>query len=347
MSRLLEQPAFAPRDEFEFLREMNALTRWHWEGCAEYRRAWPDWKQSSAAWDLPFLHVGVFKHHLFRTEHAELSHQRVLFSSATTQAASRISLDARSSGLQTESTVKIFAEILGDQKRPLLVLDSAKSLQQRGEISARVAAAMSLRSLASEIQFLLSNTQQPDSVNWDTVCKICEEHDQFIVYGFTWILWTAWGGAAIPAEVRDALRGKTVHFVHSGGWKKLEHMRIDRQQFDQALLGGLTDSSAVVDFYGLVEQVGVTYPLCSAGYRHVPRWAEVLVRDPWTLNCLADSVGQLQLMNPLAYGAPYHNVLTEDLGRLVPGECACGWSGRRFELLGRVPQAEVRGCANV
>jgi hypothetical protein len=52
-------------------------------------------------------------------------------------------------------------------------------------------------------------------------------------------------------------------------------------------------------------------------------------------------------MNTLARGAPYQNVLTEDLGRIAPGDCDCGRSGKRFELLGRVPQAEVRGCANV
>lgn len=347
MSLLLEEAAFAPRDDETFLREMNALARWHWEGCPEYRRVWPDWSESDSVEDLPYLHVGVFKHHLFRTEHPELEHQRVLFSSATSNVASKISLDARSSALQTQSAVKIFEQILGSRRRPLLVLDSARSLRQRGEVSARVAAAMSLRPLASEIQFLLADPQEAGSLDWDVVLKICGQHEQFIVYGFTWILWTAWGGATVPGAVRDALAGKHVHFVHSGGWKKLEHLRIDREQFDAALLDGLAADSAVLDFYGLVEQVGITFPLCAHGFRHVPRWSDVLVRDPWSLACLGGEVGQLQLMNPLAFGAPYHNVLTEDLGRLIDGECPCGWAGRRFELVGRVPQAEIRGCANV
>jgi Acyl-protein synthetase, LuxE len=55
----------------------------------------------------------------------------------------------------------------------------------------------------------------------------------------------------------------------------------------------------------------------------------------------------LQLLNVLAHGAPYHSVLTEDLGRLAEGQCPCGRPGRRFQLLGRVPKAELRGCANV
>ena len=103
----------------------------------------------------------------------------------------------------------------------------------------------------------------------------------------------------------------------------------------------------MVDFYGLAEQAGVIYPLCSHGFRHVPVWANVIVREPGSLEPLLGTVGQLQLQNTLALGAPYHSVLTEDLGRLATGQCPCGRGGKRFELLGRIPKAEVRGCANV
>ena len=101
------------------------------------------------------------------------------------------------------------------------------------------------------------------------------------------------------------------------------------------------------DFYGLVEQMGIIYPMCEYGARHVPVWADVIIRDVYTLKPLMEETGQIQLLNVLAYGAPYHSVLTEDVGRLIPGECPCGRKGRRFDLLGRVPRAEIRGCANV
>ena len=158
--------------------------------------------------------------------------------------------------------------------------------------------------------------------------------------------WLAWGMAEMPEEVRDLLSGKRIHFVHSGGWKKLEDIQVDRKTFDARLLEGLHPDSRVIDFYGLVEQVGIIYPLCEQGYRHPPVWADVLVRDPWTMEPLTGEPGQLQLMNTLAHGAPYHNVYTEDLGRIVRGACPCGRSGKRFELLGRVPKAEIRGCSN-
>lgn len=102
-----------------------------------------------------------------------------------------------------------------------------------------------------------------------------------------------------------------------------------------------------MDFYGLAEQTGVIFPLCAYRSRHVPVWADVLVRHPYSLRVSVNEAGQLQFINVLAYGAPYHSVLTEDLGRLIEGACLCGRKGKRFELLGRIPRAKPRGCANV
>ena len=349
MSRLLD-PAnpYGPRTEAGFLDEMNALTRFHLDGCPEYARIWPEFERAERLADLPWLHVGLFKHIAFRTTAEGIRHERTLKSSATSSGVpSLVALDRASSELQSASTQAIFRDFIGPGTRPLLVLDSSRSLLTRGEVSARVAAALSLRPLASEIHFLLEDASDPASMKWDALAELLANHDDLLLYGFTWVLWLAWVAAEMPDAVRDALAGKRIHFVHSGGWKKLDDLRVDRQTFDDRLLAGLRPDSRVIDFYGLVEQVGIVYPLCEAGYRHVPAWAEVLVRDPWSLDTLIGETGQLQLMNTLARGAPYHNVLTEDLGRIVAGDCACGRSGTRFELLGRVPQADVRGCANV
>jgi hypothetical protein len=349
MSRLLEQAPYGRRDDALFLSEANALTQHHLAGCAAYARVWPGWQPAASVEGLPFLHVGVFKHVEFTTVGSGIRHERILKSSATTGgSSSRIALDAQSSQMQSRSAAAILRDFLGAAPRPLLVLDSSKSLLQRGEVSARVAAALSLRPLASDISFLLDAPEDPASLSWPRLQCALEKHDDLLVYGFTWMLWLAWGAPEKPEPIRQLLAGKRIHFVHSGGWKKLEAARVSRQQFDGALLQHLAAGSRVLDFYGLVEQAGVIYPLCEEGRRHVPVWADVIVRDPLTLKVLSDGeAGLLQLVNTLAWGAPYHSVLTEDLGRLVPGPCPCGRSGRRFELLGRLPQAEARGCANV
>jgi hypothetical protein len=347
MSELLDLGPFAPRDDSLFLREMSALSRWHLDNCSEYRRVWPNWQEARSVAELPYLHAGLFKHVTLETRAEGIKHLRVLLSSSTTGGQpSRIALDERSSSLQERSTRTILAEFVGSSPRPLVVVDDPRALRRRGEVSARIAAAMALRPLATEIQFLLTDSD-PVVVRWDSLLDVLNRSQELLVYGFTSILWQAWMGTEPPASVRKALAGKTIHFVHSGGWKKLEAARIDRRQFDAGLLTGLSDRSRVLDYYGLVEQVGVIFPLCEQGFQHVPRWADVVVRDPWTLAALPEQPGLLQLLNVLAHGAPYHSVLTEDLGRLYPGPCPCGRSGRRFELLGRVPRAELRGCANV
>jgi len=347
MSHLLDQPPFAARDDAALLAELNALTRWHLDGCADYRAVWPRWNGAATIDALPWLHVGAFKHGAWRTSGESMKHQRTLASSSTGGSASRIALDEKSSALQARSSGAILAELLGPEQRPLVILDDVRSLQQRGEVSARVTAAMSLRPLASEMHFVVSAAATPDAVDWSRLAAVCATHRRLLVYGFTWMLWTAWATAAIPAALRDSLAAARVDFVHSGGWKKLEALRVGRDEFDRALLATVGPGSSVLDFYGLVEQVGILYPLCSAGFRHVPRWAAAIVRDPWTLEPLVGEPGMLQLLNPLAHGAPYHSVLTEDLGRIASGACPCGRAGQRFEFLGRVPKAEVRGCANV
>ena len=46
--------------------------------------------------------------------------------------------------------------------------------------------------------------------------------------------------------------------------EELEALKVERQEFDQALLEDLASGSRVVDYYGLVEQVGIIYPLCES-----------------------------------------------------------------------------------
>ena len=346
MSALLDRPPYGPRDEAEFLREMEQVTQHHLAGCEPYRRIWKHWQSGGEVTALPFLHAGMFKRVFLVTGGSV--RERVLQSSSTTGSQpSQIALDKFSSQLQSRSAVAILKDFVGEQKRPLLILDDGKSLRQPGSVSARMAAALSLSPLATSVHFLLSDANQPQSMKWDELRTAISSSNEFLIYGSTSLLWRAWGSAMMPEEIRKQLRSKRMHFVHSGGWKRLESLRVSREEFDGTLLRDLPQESRVVDYYGLVEQVGVIYPLCENGYRHVPVWADILVRDPYNLELVEDQPGQIQLMNSLAHGAPYHSVLSEDLGKITSGSCPCGRSGKRFELLGRIPMAELRGCADV
>jgi hypothetical protein len=348
MSQFLHNLPYSPRDDGAFLAEMQVLSDHHLTGCETYRRIWPEFERADTLAELPWLHVGLFKHLDMKTDVAEGRHLRTLLSSATSSGnPSRITLDSRSSVLQSQSTLAILQNFIGDKQQPLCILDSPAALRGGRNVSARIAAAMSLKPMASQLHFLLGDSADPGTVNWDELLEAIDGHPAFMVYGFTWILWLAWAEQVFPEEVRQAIAGKRITFVHSGGWKKLEDRKVSFDLFNARMKEGLDPDSQVIDFYGLVEQVGIIYPLCPCGYRIAPSWADVLVRDPVSGECLDSDVGQLQLMNAISWGAPYHNVLTEDLGRLIPGGCNCGRAGTVFELIGRLPKSELRGCANV
>lgn len=345
MKELIESEPYEARNDDQFINEMNELTKHHISGCEKYGKLFSGWQQDNRVENLPYIHVGLFKQKILKTEASHIKHGRTLNSSATSaQSPSQILLDEKSSLLQAQSSEKILRSVLGEEKRPLLILDNAKELRNRN-ISARISAALSLKPLSSTIHFLLENSGDPSSLKTETISSILAENDKVIIYGFTWVLWQAFQKISqdLPTQVKET----QIDFVHSGGWKKLEAIKVEPAEFDQVMLKPCGKRSKVIDFYGLVEQVGIIYPLCSHGYRHVPVWAHCLVRDPYTLEVIYDKPGQLQLMNTISFGAPYHSVLAEDLAVMPTRACPCGIEGQRFQLLGRVPKAEIRGCSNV
>jgi len=83
--------------------------------------------------------------------------------------------------------------------------------------------------------------------------------------------------------------------------------------------------------------------------KHPPVVAQIIVRDPQTLEPVADGVeGVLQFLTPIPHSYPGNSVLTDDMGRILGRDrCPCGREGVRFEITGRVAKAEVRGCGDV
>jgi hypothetical protein len=90
------------------------------------------------------------------------------------------------------------------------------------------------------------------------------------------------------------------------------------------------------------------YPDGPDGLKRVPTYAEVIVRDPQTLEPLADGrTGLLEFISPLPHSYPGVAVLLDDLGRIVPGSAGPdGAEARALEIVGRVPHAEIRGCGD-
>ncbi len=117
-----------------------------------------------------------------------------------------------------------------------------------------------------------------------------------LVYGFTYVIWNH---LVLPLQ----RAGKTLNLpkalvLHSGGWKRLEHQAVTKDVFSRGVATALgCASTRVIDYYGMVENVGVVYPDCEYGNKHVPAFADVIVRDPLTLAPVA--AGEKGLMGSL------------------------------------------------
>jgi len=334
------------KKELAYACEQNARFR-------NYMNHWPmDFHAADRVADLPFLPVGVFKLDppLALVEAREV--KRTLSSSATTgQVPSRVVLDAATARRMTKGVVAIIRNFIGPARRPYLVIDTPENMTAQAELGARAAAIQGLASFATEVACCLrSDPQRESSLDLEKLldCAAKWKETEVLVYGFTHVIWSQ---LVQPLQRKGTTLGSpNVHVLHSGGWKRLEQQSVTREVFINgaaSVFGCSVDR--IIDYYGMVENVGVVYPDCEQGNKHVPAFAEVIVRNPLTLAPVAAGErGLVQVCSVLPTSFPGFLLLTEDLADVIGFDgCLCGRRGTHFRFAGRVPKAEVRGCGNL
>ena len=353
---LPDTPPFAlpPDEKGEYLRSQLAmLLDHHRQRCPGYARIVEDWRRHapSDGWTIeqyPFLPVTVFKEFELKSTNEPVS---AIESSATTSnTSSRIFADRETKKRQALSANKILGDFVGHEKRPYLVFDVEDTVRGDKSFSARGAAIMSLAHLASEFLFVMRRDGDGLAIDRDALESALDKVGDrpFLAYGFTYILYQAH-----EEMISMGLPGRAAHpesrLLHSGGWKKLESLAVDKAALNRHVSDvWKLPPASVIDFYGTVEQVGVPYPDGDDGLKHVPYWAEVLIRRPDTLEVAEPGeVGLIQLVSAIPLAAPNHSVLTEDLGRIVHLDDPNGRRGTAFVFEGRAPRSELRGCSDV
>lgn len=318
-----------------------------------YVEGWPtDYRASSRIADLPFLPVGVFKTNppLALVERNEIV--RTLASSATTgQVPSRVVLDSATAKRMTKGVMTIIRDFIGSARRPYLVIDTAKTLTGGGELGARGAAIQGLRSFATEVVCCLSE-DPAGNLTLETE-KLLEyaakwKDAEVLVYGFTYVIWNHLVKLLVSSGT--TLNLPNARILHSGGWKRLQQQAVTKDTFARGVAAAFGCSSdRVIDFYGMVENVGVVYPDCEQGNKHIPAFADVIIRDELTLEPVnTGQRGLVQVCSVLPTSFPGFLVLTDDIAEVILHDgCPCGRRGTAFRFVGRAPKTEVRGCGNV
>ncbi|MGQ0734195.1 MAG: LuxE/PaaK family acyltransferase [Acidobacteriota bacterium] len=343
-----------PEKEQHLTTELVGLLAHHRARCAPYARIVADWERQpphgrTATECYPFVPVTVFKEYDLRSVTGD--GMSVRSSSTTGKEASRIFVDKSTKKRQTLSASRILSDFIGANQRPYLVFDQDQSVRGIESMSARGAAILSLAPLASELHFVMRETHGRlvlDRTMLERALQAIGDRP-FIAYGFTYVLFQAHQEMAGPGFTRTLRAHPQSVLLHSGGWKRMTGLEVSKPEFNRSIAAvwGL-GTEQVIDFYGTVEQVGMPYPDCAEGSKHVPYWGDIIVRRADTLQpACPGEVGLIQLLSCVPLSAPNHSVLTEDLGEIVREDgCPCGRRGKAFRFRGRAPKAEIRGCSD-
>lgn len=331
------------------LAQLNLLHQHHLEHSSAYRQIqtlfFAGQEPASRLDELSWLPVQAFKRAELRSIASEQIFKVLTSSGTTSQQVSRIYLDQATARAQTRALAQLMIGLLGPKRLPLLLIDQADVLRDRRQFNARGAAILGMLTFGRQPVYLLDAQGQPD---WQALSDFLASHGQapFLIFGFTSLVWQRLYQAA-QAQARSFDLSQGI-LVHGGGWKKLQDQAVSPEAFRQAL-GAQLGLSRIHNYYGMVEQTGSIYLECSAGYLHASHFSDVLIRDPLTLARLEPGqIGLIQTLSVLPMSYPGHALLTEDLGFLGPGQrCACGQPGSFFRVVGRLPQAELRGCSDV
>ena len=327
------------------------LTRHHYNNCVEYSRIIDALGCDIAAIknykEIPFLPVRLFKELELKSVKDNEIVKTMTSSGTTGQAVSKIFLDRETSANQQRAMVKIVSDFTGSSRMPMIIIDCPSVVKNRAMFSARGAGILGFSIFGSKKIYALDDDMNLD-VNGIKEFLEINKDQRILIFGFTFMIWQHF--------YRELIRLKTegVTFdlsnaimIHGGGWKKLISEAVTRDEFHSRLKEAC-GIKQIHDYYGMVEQTGCIYMECECGHLHTSIFSDVLMRRAINFSeCEIGEKGIVQVVSTIPESYPGHSLLTEDEGvALGVDDCPCGRKGKYFKILGRLKDAEIRGCSD-
>lgn len=349
---LQAEPYALPKEEKEalLLERLNELTRRHRENCPAYARILDGvfWEGGASGLEgVPFLPVRLFKELSLKSV-PDTEIVKTMTSSGTSgQAVSRIYLDRTTSSNQQKALAKIVSSFTGAGRMPMIVIDCPSVVRDRRLFSARGAGILGFSIFGTKKFYALDDGMNLDAAG---LCEFLEIHQgkPILLFGFTFMIWQHF----YKELVRLKSEGVTFDLsngllIHGGGWKKLQSEAVSRGEFHRRLQD-VCGLERIHDYYGMVEQTGCVYMECEYGHLHASVFSDVIVRRPLDFGvCGVGEPGILQVLSSIPESYPGHSLLTEDEGVLLGEDgCPCGRRGTYFRVIGRLKNAELRGCSD-
>ncbi len=337
-----------------FLADFKLALSWHYKNSKEWRKfsdqASFAIKKFFQITEVPFIPVSLFKT-MKLISVPERQIVKRLFSSSTSGTPSQVVLDQETIDRQNVALRLIMTSFIGQNRRPFIIFDTEKIIESVNQsLNSRGTAVRGMLPFAKSFDFVLGDNLDLDV---DRLMSVSQKiaGQEVCIFGFTWMIYEIYLKHKNDKNLHQKLTqlGRSARLVHIGGWKKLQEAAVDKKLFNRNLgqWFGMSNEK-IIDIYGMTEQLGTVYPDCSAGFKHVPNFAEILIRDPGSLQVVPDGrVGLIQLLSPLPHSYPGISIISDDLGRVMGiDDCKCGRRGRYFVFDRRSETAELKGCGD-
>ena len=338
------------KDKLEkFLDYINSLTIHHCKNCEIYGKIIKNLKfkikKKNKLENYPMLPVRIFKKYDLQSVPRNKVIKKLVSSGTSEQNLSKIYLDKENARNQTIVLKKITETILGNQRLPMLIIDRDPKILDRSVFNAQLTAIYGFSIFGKHYCYLLDKEGNIDYKKLNEFLKKYS-HDNFFIFGFTSLVFEnliqKLSTKLICSNFQNGI------LLHGGGWKKLEKLKINNDNFRKKLFSKIK-LKKIHNYYGLVEQTGSIFIESNeCGYFHTSIYSDILIRNNNFEINQKGKKGLIQLFSLLPTSYPGHNILTEDIGEIVGEDnCKCGKQGKYFRVHGRAKEAEIRGCSNV
>lgn len=351
LSKILDSKKFSvtkKKHKNFFRQNINHLNRYHFKNSILYKKILSfqnfNFNKNYDLSEMPFLPVRLFKEFDMLSINKKKIFKTLNSSGTSGQNRSKIYLDKVNSSNQVKALQKIVSKIIGKDRLPMLIIDRNTRHDERYEFNARIAAINGFSIFGKDHTFVLDSNFNFDYKVLDSFLKKYK-NKKFLIFGFTSFVFqyliNKFDKKKINSDFSNAI------LIHGGGWKKLEKLKISNKKF-KTKLKNTFNLKNVHNYYGLVEQTGSIFIECNCGYLVTSEFSDILIRDE-NFNILKkNQTGLIQLFSLLPTSYPGHNILTEDIGKIIDdNNCNCSFNGKKFLVEGRVKEAEIRGCSDI
>ena len=331
-----------------FGEQLSKLTEFHYNNCPQYRKILDkigyNPTQLYNTEQLPFIPVRLFKFYDLLSCPKENIIKTMTSSGTSGQAVSKIYLSRQNTKDQSKTLTEIITSFIGKQRLPLLLLDTEIVKKDRSMFSARGAGIIGFSVFGRDTTYALDADM---NINIAQIEKFIQKHhdETILMFGYTYMIWQF-----IVKELEKQNKKLNIPngiLFHIGGWKKLKDQAVDISTYNRTIKN-VMGNIKVYNYYGMAEQLGSVFVQCEHGHMHCSNYSEIITRNPKDFTpCKIGEKGIIQLLSLLPTSYPGHSILTEDEG-IILGEddCPCGRKGKYFEIIGRIKNAEIRGCSD-